>query len=321
MDEETDHGYNHVGGCLEIDGSSGEGGGQILRNSTALAAITGGSVRITKIRANRPKGGGLRPQHLCGIELIRDLCCGDLTGGSIGSTEVTLSPGDGRLKTATANTGTAGSCTLLAQTAVPLLLMTPGRSSIELIGGTDVPFSPPADYLRHVLRPLLVELLNVKIAIEMPRRGFMPRGGGCIQIAVEGLEAEQQLPAFSLKERGELKSIEIRAFYAGRLSREVAERMIRGADERIQAALGQECGKLLADAQIDEVENSHADACGILVVAHTTTGCRLGGSALGEKKLRAEVVGANAALEMLRILDSGACVDEHMQVSNTRPNP
>lgn len=131
--------------ALEIDGSVMEGGGQILRVSAALSCITGSPIRITKIRAGR-SSPGLRPQHLSGLQLVSDLCSGSLQGASIGSTDISLTPGKIHSGTHTADTHTAGSVCLLLQVALPCALYADASSQLLLKGGTNAEMAPQIDY-------------------------------------------------------------------------------------------------------------------------------------------------------------------------------
>ncbi len=169
---------------VEIDGSIGEGGGQILRIALPLAAITGKSVRIYNIRANRPRPG-LMTQHLHVALTVRKISRGSLEGAEKGSLELTFKPGPivgGRYSV---RMPTAASLTLLFQALLPMLLYAEKPSHIEAEGGTDVPFSPTFDYFQHVFLPAVKLLFGAKAGAALERRGFYPEGGGKAALTVE----------------------------------------------------------------------------------------------------------------------------------------
>lgn len=165
---------------MQNAGSLLEGGGQILRNAAALAALTNTSVTIQNIRAKRSKPG-LRPQHMTGLQLIAHISNGSLEDGCIGATEVTLIPGHLEATEATGDTGTAGSCMLLAQSALPCLLFAPPKpggvatSLLHLKGGTDAAMAPTEGYFQHVLLPVLRKTLHISADITLRKRGFFPK--------------------------------------------------------------------------------------------------------------------------------------------------
>ncbi|MCL4518780.1 MAG: RNA 3'-phosphate cyclase, partial [Thaumarchaeota archaeon] len=139
---------------LEIDGSQGEGGGQIVRTAMSLATILRKPVRITKIRAKR-QVPGLRPQHLQSVLAASGLCNGRLKGAHVGSTEIIYEPGDPRsCLTETIDTGSAGSISLIAQTITPISIFCNIKLDLEIRGGTEVSNSPTIDYLARVVLPV-----------------------------------------------------------------------------------------------------------------------------------------------------------------------
>ncbi|MFH0737003.1 MAG: RNA 3'-terminal phosphate cyclase [Candidatus Micrarchaeota archaeon] len=168
--------------AIEIDGSFGEGGGQVIRTAMTLSAITGKAVTITKIRANRPNPG-LQAQHLTACKAVRNVCRGTLSHAEVGSTELTFEPGPivgGKYEF---DIGTAGSVTLVAQTLLPILLRAAKGSELRIIGGTHVMKSPGFDYFEKVFLPAIARF-GVDAGCRMLKPGYYPRGGGEIEVDV-----------------------------------------------------------------------------------------------------------------------------------------
>src|SRR5262245_61163364 len=134
---------------IEVDGSLGEGGGQILRTSIALASVLGKEVRISKIRAGR-SSPGIKAQHLAGVMAAAEICRGKVRGAEVGSSYIEYTPGKPSGGRFSFDVGTAGSVTLVLQTLMPILAFADGPVELRLTGGTDVRWSPPIDYLRLV---------------------------------------------------------------------------------------------------------------------------------------------------------------------------
>ena len=165
---------------IKIDGSFGEGGGQILRYSAALAAATGQNVEVFNIRANRPNPG-LRPQHYSSLKIMKKIFGGEIEGLKIGSKRVVIKfkgPRAGNLKY---DIGTAGSISLVIQSIVPALILADDISSIELIGGTDVKWSPTIDYMKYIYTSI-VSFFGGFLDINVIKRGYYPRGGGIVSM-------------------------------------------------------------------------------------------------------------------------------------------
>ncbi len=169
---------------IDIDGSHGEGGGQIVRTAVSLSAIYKEPVRITNIRAGRDKPG-LRPQHLCAVDAARQVTDGRADGLEIGSKEIAFIPGEIISGTYNFDIGTAGSVHLLLQTLVPIALSCGQKFVFRARGGTDVPFSPPADYFRRVYVHNL-RAMGYDIEYELLRRGCYPKGGGKVEVRCGG---------------------------------------------------------------------------------------------------------------------------------------
>ncbi|MDD5171843.1 MAG: RNA 3'-terminal phosphate cyclase [Candidatus ainarchaeum sp.] len=166
-----------------IDGSHLEGGGQIIRTSMTLSAITQKPVRITNIRANRPNPG-LQAQHLTACKAVRNVCRGTLTGAEIGSKELTFEPGPivgGKYEF---DIGTAGSVTLVAQTLIPILLGASKESELRVIGGTHVMKSPGYDYFERVFIPAIA-MFGASVEARMLKPGYYPKGGGIVELDVK----------------------------------------------------------------------------------------------------------------------------------------
>ncbi|KPA15104.1 protein belonging to Uncharacterized protein family UPF0027 [Candidatus Magnetomorum sp. HK-1] len=167
---------------LKIDGSLGEGGGQVLRSSLALSLITGKPFEINNIRANRKKSGLMR-QHLTAVNAAMEIGDATVTGNSIGSTKVTFEPATIKPGNYAFDIGTAGSCTLVLQAILPPLIIADKPSIINLKGGTHNPFAPPFDFLEKVFLPLVCKM-GPEISIHLERPGFYPAGGGEMTINI-----------------------------------------------------------------------------------------------------------------------------------------
>lgn len=175
---------------LHIDGSLGEGGGQLLRTSLSLSALTGRPFRLTKIRANRTNPG-LRPQHLTAVRAVAAICDAELIGAKLNSSTLEFRPrsvpqaGEYQFDVSeAASGGSAGSVTLIFQAIMWPLLFASGSSQIRLLGGTHVPFSPPFHYLAEVTLPALARL-GAKIEVALKTWGWYPRGGGAMTAIIE----------------------------------------------------------------------------------------------------------------------------------------
>jgi len=214
---------------IEIDGSAGEGGGQILRSSLALSMCTGKPFRIAKIRANRKKPGLMR-QHLTAVMAAQQVCGAEVAGAKINSDELTFMPGPVVPGTYRFAVGTAGSATLVLQTVLPPLLCASGPSTLRLEGGTHNAWAPPYHFLDKSFFPVLRQMGGC-IESELEAWGFYPAGGGRIQVKIA--PAAGGLRPVDLCERGSLVRAEVTATVS-RIPREIAEdecRLVRGGAE------------------------------------------------------------------------------------------
>ena len=281
---------------IEIDGSYGEGGGQIVRTSVALSAVTGKSVLIKKIRQGRPKPG-LAAQHAQGIKTLGQICNAEIKGAEPGSSEVLFCPQEICGGNRRVEIGTAGSVTLLMQCLLPALLHAEKRTSLHVQGGTDVQWSPTVDYFKHVFLPAL-SLFGAKASLQLLRRGYYPRGQGEVLLEVEPSHLK---PAHIRHEPLAASQNRIRGIsHCSNLPQHVSERQAGSAIERLQEA-GYE-------AEIAQ-ETARLPSTGSGITLWTAG---KGASCLGERGLPAEKVGRRVSEEMVRELASPAAVDRHL---------
>ena len=284
---------------IEIDGSYGEGGGQILRTAVALAAYLETPCRIRNIRKGRPRPG-LRPQHAAGVKALAALCHAEVSGLHVGSAEVTFKPGRIAGGTLRIDVGTAGAIGLILQTI--MLPAAKALSPLLLIirGGTDVPWAPTLGYCQEVTLPVLSQMgYSGKIALT--KRGYFPRGGG--EVSVELQRAD--LSPVQFLEPGKIPFIRGRSHAAAALKqRRVAERQ----QEEAMAGLK----KLGVPCEIAvEYGPAASPGSGIDLWA-LAKNMVLGANALGARGKKAEEVGEEAASALIRQLNAGAALDEWM---------
>jgi len=275
---------------IELDGSEGEGGGQTVRTALSLSALTGQPFHVVDIRAGRPDPG-LRPQHLAGVRLMQRLCSAQVEGDAVASRELTFIPGKVSGGSYEHDVGTAGSLTLLMQSALPALVASPVESELYLKGGTDVRWSPPVDHYQMVLFPLLRRMgANLEMIVE--KRGFHPKGGGAVRLKVKGAP----LSPLRLEVRGEPVRVTGRACVQN-LPEEVAERMSASARRELPGMVAEK-----------DVATGPCPGAGLTLAAEYR-GTILGWSALGEKGIPAEKVGHEAASCLRKVMDLGGTLD------------
>jgi len=281
---------------LEIDGSYGAGGGQIVRMAVALSAITSTPVRVVNVRAKRATPG-LAAQHMTAIGAVARLCDARTKGVEAGSKEFVFEPGPlygGRFSF---DVGTAGSITLVLQACLPAAFAA-GDTELEIRGGTDVPWSPPLDYFGHVFLGLLRKM-GARADVTVAMRGYYPRGGGIVRVKFEKAVAWKPL---HVPRRGEIIRIEGRA-HASNLPEDVVQRMKSDAIQRLSKFM---------NVRIPS-ETLGPDRAvgpgGAIVLWAETQETILGGSALAAKGKRAEKVGDEATENLLREIESRATFD------------
>lgn len=211
---------------LAIDGSQGEGGGQVLRSSLAMSLVTGRPFVIENIRAGRKKPGLMR-QHLTAVHAATKVSHAVVTGATIGSRRLEFCPGTIAPGAYKFSVGTAGSTTLVLQTILPALMLADGESNLTLEGGTHNPFAPPLDFLAKCYLPL-VNRMGPTIDAHLIRPGFYPAGGGQFTVRIH---PTRQLGRLELTDRGEIRARRVRAIVAN-LPRQIAERECRAIAEK-----------------------------------------------------------------------------------------
>jgi len=209
---------------ITIDGSEGEGGGQVLRNACALSLVTGQSFRITDIRGGREKPGLMR-QHLTAIEAACEVGGADCEGLAIGSSEIVFHPGTVRGGEYSFAIGTAGSTSLVLQTILMPLLLADSPSHLVLDGGTHNMMAPPFDFIARCFLPI-VNRMGPRVEARLVRPGFYPRGGGRIEVEI----APAPLRRIDCVERGALLERSATALFAG-LPSDIADRELKTARE------------------------------------------------------------------------------------------
>lgn len=292
-------------GEVVIDGAMGEGGGQVLRNAVAFAALLRRRLRIINIRAKR-RPAGLRPQHLTAVRAVAELSGGGVDGLSVGSTEISFRPGEMRYGRFSFDAGTAGSTTLMLQSLLPVMCFARGEVEVELRGGTNNPLAPPYEYIERVLLPAL-RRMGVEAELRLVRRGFYPRGMGIIRARTRPCGRVRPIRITE----GGVERIEIFA-YSCNLPDHIVRRMAARAEEAMRRGGYQELSVETEALQRGEPRCSVDPGAGILITAHLDNGLALGADALGERGLPAERVAERAAEDLLRQLRTSAPVDKHL---------
>ncbi len=286
---------------LEIDGSFKEGGGALLRVSTALSALTGKPFQIKNIRAGRPEPG-LMMQHLNAVRAIGNLSHAQVEGLEMGSTQITFQPGYLRNGIFDIDVQTAGSSSLILQAFIIPAIFAPGEVEITIRGGTDVRWAPSADYLQNVTLPIL-RSMGVFVDFKLLKRGYYPPGGGLISAKIKPLKKLKPLHLHEL-DFNVIKGVS----YSNNLPSHVAIRQAESA-EKILGNKGYE-----VEIIIDSEGDSLGPGSGLVLWSEFNGGTipRVGSSSLGKPGKRAEIVGRDAANNLLSSLSSGAALDKYM---------
>jgi len=284
---------------LDIDGSQGEGGGQILRTALAFSVIKGRPVRVSRVRAGR-KEPGLRRQHVSALKILADIFDGELTGAVEGSSQVTFSPGRARLKSLSIDMGTAASITLVLQAVVPAASLFGSSVTLDLRGGTDVPWSPTFDYFATVVRGAYAAI-GMEFEARAQRRGYYPRGGGRVTASVRPSEGVRPLDLIT-----QPMAHDVRVWSrCGMLPSHVAERQMAAAASALEAEGYRPSETNVASDEADSPGSS-------VLVSSLASGEFLGSDSLGKKGVPAEEVGRGAAESLVAAIRSGATLDSNL---------
>jgi len=282
---------------ITIDGSQGEGGGQILRTSLALSLVTGQPFRLENIRAGRQKPGLLR-QHLTAVEAATTVGIAEVIGAALGSKTLEfrprgVTPGNYRFAV-----GTAGSATLVLQTVLPPLSTANGISTLTLEGGTHNPFAPPFDFLARCFVPL-IQRMGPAIELDLRRPGFFPAGGGKFHARIEPVK---KLKRFDLLERGAIRQQRARAIVS-KIPDQVAERELIVVREKL--------GWQQDECIVESVANPVGPGNALLLevqAEHITEVF----TSFGERGRSAEEVAGEACESAQTWLSTGVPADEHL---------
>ncbi len=288
---------------IYVDGAQKSGSGTIVRFAVGLATLLGEELHLTNIRAKREKPG-LRPQHLKAVQALQQICHGSLDGGEIGSAEIRFKPG-GEIKGGHYewDIGTAGSTTLLAMTLLPTACFSTGVMTLKISGGLFQDFAPSAYHMQNVLFPILNKM-GITTRLSIIRPGYVPRGGGIIQVEVEPVGGK--IRPISLSSQGKVTGIRGVALSSHLKERRVSERM------------AEKCSELLKSngysAQIEIVHDTRALQRGAALVlyAKTDSGCIMGVDRGGAPRRTSEEIGGDVARNLLEDLAAGATVDRYL---------
>jgi RNA 3'-terminal phosphate cyclase (ATP) len=283
---------------ITIDGSMGEGGGQVLRSSLALSLLTSTPLRISKIRAGRARAGLMR-QHLVAVQAATSISEAEVSGAELGSTELTFRPGKVRGGDYRFAIGSAGSTTLVFQTILlPLLLGASTPSTLRFEGGTHNSKAPPFDFLERVFLPLLARM-GAEVDVALNRHGFYPAGGGDWSATVQPASGLQRV---DLLERGAIRAQTARALCAS-VPGSIGARQV----DALATALGWD----RTDCRPQMISDTRGPGNALLAIIESDHVTELI-TGFGERGLPAEQVAALVVEETRRYLAGNVPVGEHL---------
>jgi RNA 3'-terminal phosphate cyclase (ATP) len=283
--------------AIRIDGSMGEGGGQILRTALALSCCLGRPFQINNIRANRRRPG-LQPQHLAAVRAATAISQARVEGDAKASQQLMFTPGQVKPGHYRISVGTAGSVSLVLQSVLPALLLADGPSELVLEGGTHNPLAPPFEFLKHAFLPLL-NRMGPRVEVRLLRAGFAPRGGGYVHVAISPTD---RLRPLDLTERGAIRQQSALVLLA-HLPQHIAERELAV----IQQALGLKASAL----QVRRLEQAYGpgNVAMLMIESEQISECF---SAFGRRGVPAERVATQLVQEVRDYLQAGVPVGQHL---------
>jgi RNA 3'-phosphate cyclase len=291
---------------IDIDGSWGEGGGQILRVALALSSVLCEPVKIYNIRAKRPKPG-LRTQHLTAIKVITKLTNAEVSGGKIGSKKILFHPNGIRESKLIFDTKTAASTTLILQGLLPAALFASGKVEGVFYGGTNNPWAPPFEYMQHVFLPTILKM-GVKGSITLLKRGFYPKGGGSINFKFEPVDVLKPLEIVDFNKVESLFGLS----YSCKLPCHIVKRVAESSHKVLLKELNLD-GRIVTEClQLDDDRCSLDPGCGITLFIKLHSGGILAGDSLGKIGKPAERVGLEASKALVDQMFKEAPVDVHL---------
>ena len=283
---------------LQIDGSYGEGGGQILRTAVSLSVLTDTPITVSKIRANR-SNPGLRPQHHLALSVMKELSNAETDGLFIGSSSITFKPGDICAGSYDFDIGTAGSMVLVFQTILLGMIGMDKEIHVRLHGGSDVKWAPSWNYFTQVFLPVLHQM-GYSVSAQLNKRGYYPKGGGCAEIWVHPMKKD-------------LSGILFESFHPDHVFGTIH---LSGLPDHIAKRMKHEIVKKTVPYDITaqvHTEKSDSLSAGVGITLWTEMGKGLFGSvSLGEKGVPAEKVGENAIDPLVSDIKSKATVDPYL---------
>jgi RNA 3'-phosphate cyclase len=284
---------------VEVDGSYGEGGGQILRVASAFSVIFGRPIHVRNIRAGRDNPG-LRPQHLASLQILESITSGKLEGGEVGSTEIYFYPSEVKQEKLEWDLRTAGSITLVLQTLIPAVSLSGKYLEVKLRGGTDVPWSPTCDYLEKVVKEAFGRI-GINFEMKTITRGYYPKGGGKVEARIY---PSRGIIPLTLKEEPLPKNVSIIS-RCGSLPKSVAERQARAAEHFLKES------NIPISEVVVSLEESASPGTSLLVYCSNNT-CIVGSDRIGERGVRAEKIGSDASERFVQILKSKSTTDPNL---------